>query len=86
MGEKLVLKRKFTKNKIILISIIIFICIICFCFFGKIIKSIFWEENTAKSPYDEKIVAEDNSIVLKSKDLSEIQSEILIYISEWKEV
>lgn len=75
--------RKCKKNTVLLIFIMIFICVISLYFIGKII---FWEENTSKSPYDEIFVDENNSIALKSLNLSKLQSEILIYISEWKEV
>ena len=79
-------KRKSRLGTIILICMIIFICIISFYFTGKILKTVFREENTAKSLFDEIFVDENSSIVLESLDLTEIQSEILIYISEWKEV
>lgn len=69
-----------------IIIIIIFICIISFYFGCRFIKFTFWEENTAESLYDEKFVLEDNSIELQGSDLTEIQSEILRCVSEWKEV
>lgn len=78
--------RKPRINTIIIISMIIFVCIIGFYFTSRVIKTIFFEENTAKSSFDEIFVDENDSIVLESLDLTEVQSEILIYISEWKEV
>lgn len=78
--------RKLRINTIIIICMIIFICIIGFYFTSKVIKIIFFEENTANSSFDEIFVDDNSSIVLESLDLTEIQSEILIYLSEWKEV
>ena len=78
--------RKPRIDTIIIISMIIFVCIIGFYFTSRVIKTIFFEENTAKSSFDEIFVDENDSIVLESLDLTEVQSEILIYISEWKEV
>lgn len=69
-----------------IIIIIIFICITSFYFGCRFIKFTFWEENTAESLYDENFVLEDNSIELQGSDLTEIQSEILRCVSEWKEV
>ena len=78
--------RKPRIDTIIIISMIIFVCIIGFYFTSRVIKTIFFEENTAKSSFDEIFVDENDSIVLESLGLTEVQSEILIYISEWKEV
>lgn len=79
-------EKNFTIKEIILISLIIFICMISLYFGWKIIKFLFWEEDTNKSPLDESFVIADAGIVLKSTDLSKIQSEILTYISEWVKV
>lgn len=75
-------EKNFTIKEIIMISLIIFICMICLYFGWKIIKFLFWEEDTNKSPFDESFVIADAGIVLKSTDLSKMQSEILTYISE----
>ena len=72
------------KNK--KVCLLALICIISIYFGAKFFILLFSEEYTAKSSFDEKFVDKDNSIVLKSSDLTEIQSEILYYAShEWKE-
>ncbi len=81
------LQIKKSKRKTIIIGcIIIVICMIGFYFAGRVIKSIFFEEDTAKSSYDEVFVDENDSIALDSSDFTDLQSEILVDISKWKEV
>ena len=63
--------RKPRIDTIIIISMIIFVCIIGFYFTSRVIKTIFFEENTAKSSFDEIFVDENDSIVLESLDLTE---------------
>lgn len=74
-------------QKICIIILISIISIYVGINMHKFLKFLFWEETTPPniSSYDETFI--HDSIVLKSSDLTEMQSEVLSHVlNEWKEV
>lgn len=83
MEEK---QKKRSTVGMVLFGLLIVICVIGIYFGYRGIRFLLWEEDTNKSPLDERYVSEDNSIMLASADIAMIQPEILTYALGWEKI
>ena len=74
------------KHRYLLITVLVLLFCASICFFIMAFDFISNEESEKYSAFDEVFINQDSSIALSSSDLAEIQSEVLNYISEWKDV
>ena len=74
------------KHRYLLISVLVLLFFAGIGFLIMAFDFISNEESEKYSAFDEVFINQDSSIALSSSDLAEIQSEVLNYISGWKDV